>query len=120
MFPLLAMLATLAFAAETEQVSLMGEKPVLFRRVGEALVSAAHAKRPGSRAMKALKKSLGKGIKAKDFPNPDGTVCSRLGGRVVIGKLESGEAKGFCRFGDGSIVDNKGLWVSARKRAGIP
>ena len=37
--------------------------------------------------------------------NPASAYCVRLGGKVEIRKLESGDEAGFCHLPDGRVID---------------
>lgn len=113
---ILLLLTLSAMATEKVMVSFSGE-PMEFQLTEGALLNAAHSQKE-SIAKKALRTAKLKKIEPQDMPsNPDSVLCEDLGGRALIGKLESKDEKGFCRFKDGSIIDNEGLWLAASKRA---
>lgn len=112
-----------AFAAESFEVKFLDADPMRFQEIDSgAIVDVKSAKSKSSRAMKALKGEGGrKPQKPRPLPTyPDGTICANLGGRVTVGTMPDSAHKGFCRFRDGSMVDNLGLWMAARKRAAKP
>lgn len=113
--------ALAAYAAElprTEFTFLQGKVAFVTELSGKLTVSADCLKPDGSLQCEATKglKDLSWKKSKKGEENPGSTLCQKqLKGTVVVGKDNAGDENSFCRFSDGSMVDNGSLIFRARK-----